>query len=592
MSRIGFLGAWLATMSFAFGPVAYVQAAQRHAGGGGGHSMGGHSMGSGRSFSGGGQSMGRSLSGSRSSSGGLGMGSHSFSPPVRSGSSGTRGFSGSHSLGSGRSAPSFSGSNSLGSGRQSFGGSSPSMGSRSPSNHAGSHSPGGSNSTFSARHDIQGSGAVRSLTPGTFGPQNSSSTRHAGGNFTNRTYQNGSNFLSRHGANASGGGNSAASLRNAGSSVIGRSGGNFSGNVHRASASNFLKHHGSNVANALHTQHRVSGITAGSQFNGGRFNGTHHAGYNGGNLYSQFGRYGNNGIGNYSYRGGLPYYSYRGYGTGYGLYSNLFGYGLGYGGAGYGLGYGSYGYGGYGYWGFPILRLATGIVRGAAWLIRPFYGYGYGYPRYGYGYGGNGGYGYGYGYPSYYTTNYNTYPTYAADTTVVAQSPADSTLAADAQDFAAQGEAEFQAGQYPAAAKSWRHALVDDPDNMVLLLMLSQAQFATGNFDEAAGAAQHALQNLPKENRSAVVANFRELYGNAEDYTDQLRALEAASEKAASPALQFLLGYHYGYLGYPKEAVRELDKGLKLMPNDGIAKELRDEFAAKLTPPASVAPAP
>ena len=42
----------------------------------------------------------------------------------------------------------------------------------------------------------------------------------------------------------------------------------------------------------------------------------------------------------------------------------------------------------------------------------------------------------------------------------------------------------------------------------------------------------------------------------------------------------------------PKEAVRELDKGLKLMPNDGIAKELRDEFAAKLTPPASFAPAP
>lgn len=580
MSRIGFLGVWLATMSFAFGPVAYVQAAQRHGGGGG------HGMGSGRSFGGGGgQSMGHSFSGSRSFSGGHGMGSQSFSAPSRSGSSGSHGFSGSHSLGSGRSAPSFSGSNSLGSGRQSFGGSLPSMGSRSPSNHAGSHSPGGGSSTFSARHGIQGSGAARSLTPGTFGPQNSLSTRHAGGNFTNRTHQNGSNFSSRHGVNASGVGNSAMSLRNAGSSIIGRSGGNLSGNVHRASASNFLKHHGSNVANALHTQHRVSGITAGSQFNGGHFNGTHHAGYNGGNLYNQFGRYGHNGIGNYSYRGGLPYYSYRGYGTGYGHYSNLFGYGLGYGGVGYGLGYGGYGYGGYGYWGFPILRLATGIVRGAAWLIRPFYGYGYGYPRYGYG-------GYGYGYSSYYATNYNTYPTYAADTTVIAQSPADPTLAADAQDFAAQGEAEFQAGQYPAAARSWRHALVDDPDNMVLLLMLSQAQFATGNFDEAAGAAQYALQQLPKANRSTVVANFRELYGNVQDYTDQLRALETASEKTASPALQFLLGYHYGYLGYPKEAVRELDKGLKLMPNDGIAKELRDEFAAKLTPPASVAPAP
>ena len=87
-------------------------------------------------------------------------------------------------------------------------------------------------------------------------------------------------------------------------------------------------------------------------------------------------------------------------------------------------------------------------------------------------------------------------------------------------------------------------------------------------------------------------STLRVSYGNVQDYTGQLRALETASEKSASPALQFLLGYHYGYLGYPKEAVRELDKGLKLMPNDGIAKELRDEFAAKLAPPASVAPAP
>lgn len=351
------------------------------------------------------------------------------------------------------------------------------------------------------------------------------------------------------------------------------------------------------MTNALHTHHGANGLSTGSQFNGNHFNGAHHAGYNAGNHYNQFGRYGHNGIGNYAYRGGLPYYSYRGYGTGYGLYSSLFGYGSGYGGYGYGLGYGypGYGYGGYGYWGFPVLRLVTGIVRGAAWLIRPFYGYGYGgygygygYPRYGYsGFGG-----YGYGYPTYYATNYNTYPTYATGTTVGTQSPVSPTLAANAQDFAAQGEAEFQAGQYPAAAKSWRHALVDDPDNMVLLLMLSQAQFATGNFDEAAGAAQHALQNLPKDKRNTVVANFRELYGNAQDYTDQLRALESASEKTASPALQFLLGYHYGYLGYPKEAVRELDKGLKLMPQDTVAKELRDEFAAKFTEAAPVVPAP
>ena len=48
------------------------------------------------------------------------------------------------------------------------------------------------------------------------------------------------------------------------------------------------------------------------------------------------------------------------------------------------------------------------------------------------------------------------------------------------------------------------------------------------------------------------------------------------------PALRFLLGYHYGFLGYPKQAVRELVKTLELAPSDAIAKNLRRVLAAKL----------
>jgi len=102
---------------------------------------------------------------------------------------------------------------------------------------------------------------------------------------------------------------------------------------------------------------------------------------------------------------------------------------------------------------------------------------------------------------------------------------------------------------------------------------------------------QAALQGVPQDKWNTVVGNYRELYGNAQDYTDQLRALETASEKTESPAMQFLLGYHYGFLGFPKEAVRELDKGLKLAPEDVLAKQMRDMFAAKIsTPPAAVIP--
>ena len=79
-----------------------------------------------------------------------------------------------------------------------------------------------------------------------------------------------------------------------------------------------------------------------------------------------------------------------------------------------------------------------------------------------------------------------------------------------------------------------------------------------------------------------VVANYSQLYGNQQDYTDQLKALERARDaKPDSPALHFLLGYHFGYLGYPKHAVAEFDKALTLAPKDLGARKLRDIFAAK-----------
>jgi len=70
-----------------------------------------------------------------------------------------------------------------------------------------------------------------------------------------------------------------------------------------------------------------------------------------------------------------------------------------------------------------------------------------------------------------------------------------------------------------------------------------------------------------------------------QDFTDQLRALEKSiKEKPKEPALRFLAGFQYAYLGYPKEAVDQLEKGLKLAPRDEMARKLRDEMAGKLKP--------
>ncbi len=84
--------------------------------------------------------------------------------------------------------------------------------------------------------------------------------------------------------------------------------------------------------------------------------------------------------------------------------------------------------------------------------------------------------------------------------------------------------------------------------------------------------------------------NYRELYGNPDDYTAQLRALEKAiGEKPDNPAQRFLLGFHYAYLGFPQQAADQLDKVIKLAPQDEMAKALRSEVQAKLPKPANPA---
>lgn len=152
-----------------------------------------------------------------------------------------------------------------------------------------------------------------------------------------------------------------------------------------------------------------------------------------------------------------------------------------------------------------------------------------------------------------------------------------------ATDFAARGDADFKAARYQQAIVDWRHALVDDPKNGGIVLLLAQALFATGQYDEAAGAVQHAISTLPQDKWGLVVAKYKDLYGNYGDYTNELKALERARDaQPESPAIRFLLGYHFGFLGYPKQAVHELDKAIELMPKEEVAHKLRDHFQAQI----------
>lgn len=300
----------------------------------------------------------------------------------------------------------------------------------------------------------------------------------------------------------------------------------------------------------------------------------------------------------------------------YGGYGHCLRIGFGFG-RPWNWGYGGWGYGGWGSggnwaWRNPWRYGYYGWGNPWGWYPWRAFGLGWGFGRWGGGYGGYGGYGncgynpdctysgsYGdYGYsPVYYASAATDPNSLAVATTETNSAPViaqnDPSSLSSSTEFADRGEQEFKAGNYDKAAGAWRHALVDDPKNGVVMMMLSQALFAVGKFDEAAGTAQQGMLLLPEDNWGVVPQNYKELYANIGDYSKQLKALEAArKEKPDDPALRFLLGYHYGYLGYPTEAVRELDRGLSIAPQDKLAFKMRSGFKKQIKPQTTEVPPP
>jgi tetratricopeptide (TPR) repeat protein len=148
------------------------------------------------------------------------------------------------------------------------------------------------------------------------------------------------------------------------------------------------------------------------------------------------------------------------------------------------------------------------------------------------------------------------------------------------------GEAAFWDGDYNAAIDNWCKEIAAGRSNPVLAMMLGQAYFAAGQYREAAGATQAGMRALPPERWGVVVSNRSELYSDPEAYKDQLRKLETAVRgKPEDPALRFLLGYHYAYMGYPEAGLAQLDRAVKLDPEDELAMQFRETLKRRAANP-------
>ena len=121
-------------------------------------------------------------------------------------------------------------------------------------------------------------------------------------------------------------------------------------------------------------------------------------------------------------------------------------------------------------------------------------------------------------------------------------------------------------------------------------LLRAQATFALGEYADAAASLRRAARRLPPQQWGFFVENHANYYEQPRQFTRQIRRLEDAIDIDPDAGdLRLLLGYQYGYLGYPAEAVAELDAALRGAPGDAFAAELRETFVRKL-PPAEQAP--
>ncbi len=149
---------------------------------------------------------------------------------------------------------------------------------------------------------------------------------------------------------------------------------------------------------------------------------------------------------------------------------------------------------------------------------------------------------------------------------------------------------EFYDGNYEAALQSTNEALKDDPYDAVIHEFRALTLFAMGKYQDAAATLFPVLSVGPGWDWTTMVG----LYPDVATYTQQLRALEAfVGKNPDDSAGLFVLAYHYLTQGHDEAAASQLQRLLKLTPNDPVAMQMLLEVDpdAKLpNPPKEIQP--
>ena len=231
---------------------------------------------------------------------------------------------------------------------------------------------------------------------------------------------------------------------------------------------------------------------------------------------------------------------------------------------------------------------------------------------------GSWGYGYNYGYvnPYYTTTVVATAPAYDYSQPIVINNYVES----GDQNVAADAPSPAPAAQAPAPAES------SDEQAGYSLLDKARDAFERNDYKSALNLTEQAVRKVPNDpvihefgalclfalgdyQRSAVVLNallavapgmdwttLISLYSSSDEYTEQLRALEAhCKQKPNDSAAAFVLAYHYLVCGHADSAKSALQRVVAAQPNDQVAKRMYDALKGDdetPAPPAAEAETP